>query len=63
MNNKQGVIDHLKSHQSYPATRAELIKECNDLADFSAEDKTWFMDHLPEGTYNSADAVMKALGL
>lgn len=63
MNNKQGAIDHLKDHQSYPATKDELVKACNDLSDFSAEDKTWFIQHLPEGTYNSAGEVIKALGL
>ena len=63
MQNIKGTIDHLKSHQSYPATKDALVKECNDLADFSAEDKAWFMEHLPEGTYNSADEVIKALGL
>ena len=63
MKNKQGAIDHLKTHQSYPATKTELIKECNDLADFSAEDKAWFIKKLPEGAYKSADEVIQALGL
>ena len=63
MQNKQGAIDHLKSHQTYPANKADLIKACNDLADFSAEDKAWFIEHLPEGSYNSADDVVTALGL
>lgn len=63
MQNKQGAIDHLKAHQTYPANKAELMQACNDLSDFSAEDKQWFSDHLPEGTYNSADEVVKVLGL
>ena len=63
MQNKKGAIDHLNSHQSYPATKADLIKECNDLADFSAEDKAWFVQHLPEGTYKTAADVIQALGL
>ncbi|OGG00886.1 hypothetical protein A3D78_01775 [Candidatus Gottesmanbacteria bacterium RIFCSPHIGHO2_02_FULL_39_14] len=63
MQNKQGTIDHLRTHQSYPATRADLIKECNDLADFSDTDKAWFVTHLSEGSYNSADEVIKALGI
>ena len=63
MKNKQGAMDHLKDHQSYPATKADLVKECNDLSDFSADDKAWFMEHLPEGTYNSAQEVSQALGL
>lgn len=63
MQNIKGAIDHLKTHQTYPATKEELVKECNELSDFSAEDKEWFMKNLPEGTYKSADDVMGALGL
>lgn len=63
MQNVQGAIDHLRTHQSYPASKADLMKACNDLTDFSAEDKQWFTVHLPEGTYNSADEVIKVLGI
>ncbi|OGM12993.1 hypothetical protein A3A76_01360 [Candidatus Woesebacteria bacterium RIFCSPLOWO2_01_FULL_39_23] len=63
MKNKTGAIDHLKKHQKYPATSEELKAECDNLSDFSEEDKTWFMEHLPEGTYKSADDVITALGL
>lgn len=63
MQNSQAVMDHLKTHQNYPATKADLVAECNSLSDFSQEDKTWFTTTLPEGTYNSAEEVVKALGL
>ena len=63
MMNKQSAIDHLKSHQKYPASKADLLAECDGLTDFSAEDKKWFTDNLPEGTYNSADEVTKALNM
>ena len=63
MQNSQGAIDHLKTHQSYPATKSDLVAECDNLSDFSEEDKKEFTDKLPEGTYNSADEVTKALGL
>lgn len=63
MQNTKGAIDHLRQHQSYPATRDELLKECSELSDFSKEDKEWFMKNLPEGTYKSADEVISALGL
>jgi hypothetical protein len=55
--------DHLTQHQAYPATRAELIASCKDLMDFSADDKKWFSESLPEGRYASAADVMKVLGL
>lgn len=63
MQNSQAVMDHLKTHQNYPATKADLVAECNSLSDFSQEDKTWFTTTLPEGTYNSAEEVVKALGV
>lgn len=63
MQNISGTIDHLKSHQKYPASKAELVAECNNLSDFSEEDKQEFASKLPEGTYNSAEDVAKALGL
>ena len=63
MKNKAGAVEHLKMHQKYPATKADLVKECDGLSDFSKGDKEWFMSHLPAGTYNSAGEVMKALGM
>jgi len=62
MQNQANAVAHLKTHQTYPATKAQLVAECDNLSDFTPEDKKEFMDKLPEGTYNSADAVVKALG-
>jgi len=63
MQNIQGTTDHLKNHQKYPATKAELVAECDGLSDFSDEDKKEFAAKLPDRTYNSAEEVMKVLGL
>ena len=63
MENTKGAIDHLRNHQTYPATKADLVAACSNLTDFSEEDKKEFQENLPEGTYNSAEDVMKALGL
>ena len=63
MQNAQGTIDHLKTHQNYPDTKAELVAECGNLSDFSEEDKKEFGEKLPEGTYSSADEVITAIGL
>ena len=48
MKNIKSAMEHLKTHQTYPATKPELVKTCNELSDFSKEDKTWFEEHLPE---------------
>lgn len=63
MKNINDAIDHLKTHQSYPATKGELVEECDSLSDFSSEDKKWFEQHLEDKTYNSAAEVMEALGI
>lgn len=57
----KNAIDHLKMHQTYPASKADLVKVCNDLSDFPEGDKKWFMETLPEGTYKSAKDVLMAL--
>jgi hypothetical protein len=58
---RKQTSEHLTKHQTYPATRAELLASCKNLMEFSDGEKKWFAAHLPEGTYNSADEVMKAL--
>jgi len=63
MKDTKNAMKHLREHQSYPATKEELVLTCNSLADFSGDDKQWFSENLPEGTYNSAEEVMKALGM
>jgi hypothetical protein len=60
---RKKVADHLAEHQTYPATKAELVVACKDLMDFSAEEKAWFVAKLPDGTYKSAKDVLKALGI
>jgi hemoglobin len=54
---------HLAVEVEYPATRAQLVGGCKDLTSFSPEEKQWFAAKLPEGSYRSAEEVMKALGL
>ncbi|OGY22848.1 MAG: hypothetical protein A2Y57_02830 [Candidatus Woykebacteria bacterium RBG_13_40_7b] len=63
MGQLQNAFDHLKEHQTYPATKDELVETCNNLSDFSAEDKKWFNDSLPNGTYKTAEDVVRALSM
>lgn len=62
MQDMKNAIMHLKEHQTYPATKADLVASCNNLSDFSEADKEEFAKQLPEGTYNTADEVVEALG-
>ncbi len=62
MQDVQNATKHLREHQSYPASKADLVAQCNNLSDYSEADKQEFSQALPEGTYNSADDVIAALG-
>lgn len=62
MQDIQNAMKHLREHQTFPATKAELVAECNNLSDFSEADKAEFERFLPDRTYNSAEEVAKAVG-
>ena len=55
------VSAHLREHQGYPASRAELITSCFDLADFSVVEKKWFIAAVPNRKFKSADEVVAAI--
>jgi hypothetical protein len=52
---------HLKEHVKYPATRAEVLAACADTPEFTPSENAWFSDHLPDGSYASADEVLRSL--
>lgn len=54
---------HAADHIKYPASRAEIIAACAQTPEFSAGEKKWIEQNLPEGTYNSPDDVLRALKL
>ena len=55
------VEQHLREHQQYPASKADLVAACNNLVDFKKSEKQWFAATLPDRTYQSADEVLAAL--
>jgi hypothetical protein len=55
------MVTHLREHQGYPATRAELITSCFDLQEFSAVEKKWFIDSVPGKKFSSADELIAVL--
>jgi uncharacterized protein YfaP (DUF2135 family) len=57
-----GVKEHVAKHVKYPATKGDLVKACNSMADVPDTDKQKFAKKLPDKTYKSADEVMAALG-
>ncbi len=60
---KQKAMDHIKAHAGgYPTTKKALVEACNGMEEFSADEKKWFMDTLPDKEYKTADEVTMALG-
>jgi hypothetical protein len=59
---KEKGLAHLREHVKYPADRKTILAACADTPEFTAGEKKWFADHLPEGTYTSAEDVIKAVG-
>ena len=59
---KKLAIGHIRKHVDYPTTKGELVKACNNLADFSEEQKKWFERTLPSRTYKNPSEVIKAIG-
>ena len=61
MSNFATELAHLKNHVTYPANRAAVVAACNNMADAPKEDSAWFAQTLPEGNYQNADDVLRAL--
>lgn len=54
---------HLQKHVKYPADRHAILAACADTPEFSEAEKRWFEEHLPEGSYESAEQTISALSL
>ncbi len=57
----QKLASHLKAHVGYPATRAQVLAACKQMSEFTAGEKAWFAARLPEGNYQNAGEVLKAI--
>ena len=60
---QQEIRTHLLEHIQYPATKQDLVQQCNMMSDIPESDRNWFQNNLPDATYNSADEVMRKLNL
>jgi hypothetical protein len=60
---REQAVLHLRKHVEYPASRAKVLAACAETPEFSEAEKKWFTDNLPDGSYASADDVMRALHL
>jgi hypothetical protein len=57
------IVQHVKSHTTYPTTKKKIVEACNNMADINEHDRKWFQGKLPDGEYRSAQDVLTALGL
>ena len=55
------ISARLRDHQTYPASRAELLVTCFGLEDFSPEERKWFIATVPEGKYTSAQQLLAVI--
>lgn len=60
---RRELISHIQNHISYPTTKKALVEECSSMAHVPEPTRQWAVDKLPDRTYDSADQVLKALGL
>ena len=58
---RRNAEEHIRNHVTYPATAEDIKKACNNLSDFSPEDKQWMNQHLPAGRYETPEAVIRAV--
>jgi hypothetical protein len=57
------IREHAGEHVQFPATREQLVTACNGVEEVPPDERQWFMDNLPEGTYSSSEEVLQALGM
>ena len=61
---KTKYLEHAGEHVArYPATCNDLVQACNGLMEFTPDEKTWFSQNLPHGSYRNKDEVKNALHL
>jgi len=60
MTQNQALKEHVRSHISYPATKAQLLQSCM-VGEFPEEVHKMAEAHLQNKTYKSADEVLKDL--
>jgi hypothetical protein len=60
MTKNEALKEHVRSHVSYPATKAQLLQACM-VGEFSEEVHQMAEIHLQDKTYRTADDVLKDL--
>ena len=59
----KAYIERHIQHLKYPSAKGEILAACAEMSEMPEADREWIEQNLPDGTYKSADEVVKALGL
>ena len=60
---KEKYAAHVGSDVTYPASCEQIVSACNNMDEFSGEEKQWFAKTLPHGVYSTAADVNRAVGI
>jgi len=60
MTQNEALKEHVRSHVSYPATKAQLLQSCM-VGEFPEEVHKMAEEYLQDKTYNMAEEVLKDL--
>lgn len=63
MTDKNAAREHLEKHQTYPATKTEILANCQKLSDLKPEDRKFVEKTLPDRTFYTAAEVERILGV
>lgn len=61
MKDKKEVLTHLTEHITYPASKEDIMKACEDMSDVPEKDKEWLKSALANKVYQDAEEVQEAL--
>jgi hypothetical protein len=59
---KMELLDHLRNHVMYPATKKQILEQCDNMEMHTPEAKKQ-VEMLPEKTFRNADEVIMALAV
>ncbi len=61
---KAKMSQHIEDDiETWPASCSDVTMACNNMSEFSADEKDWFAKNLPHGVYKNPNDVKKAVHL
>lgn len=57
------ILEHLSKHQTFPASKDDIIAMFAELHGIEGEEIIWLQERLPDAVYDSSDEVKEELGI